>query len=169
MGYLLAIIVFILIIPGVTALAKPDLNVKVSTGIDGKAKYEKGAPISITVENTGTHFSGDLVVDVMESYQQGMGRAFPLEIGAGETKTISFIVHNMDGMAGMYGAPNSKSIYFYEGGWKKGKEIKHLGAQSPTATMYYDEKMIVTFTNNIDRLVSLKSVDIGPVSNVHIN
>ena len=166
MGYLLAIIVFILIIPGVTALAKPDLNVKVSAGIDGKAKYEKGAPISITVENTGTHFSGDLVVDVMESYQQGMGRAFPLEIGPGETKTVSFIVHNMEGMAGMYGGPNSKSIYFYEGGWKKGKEIKHLGAQSPTATMYYDEKMIVTFTNNVDRLVSLKSVDIGPVSNV---
>jgi hypothetical protein len=166
MGYLLAIIVFILIIPGVTALAQPDLNVKVSAGIDGKAKYEKGAPISITVENTGTHFSGDLVIDVMESYNQGMGRAFPLEIGTGETKTISFIVNNLDGMSGMYGNQNFKSIYFYEGGWKKGKEIKHSGAQAPTATMYHEERMIVTFTNNIDRLVSLKSVDIGPVSNV---
>ena len=108
MGFLLAIIVFILIIPGVTALAKPNLTVTVSAGIDGKAKYEKGAPISITVENTGTHFSGDLVVDVMESYQQGMGRAFPLEIGTGETKTVSFIVHNMEGIAGGYAGPNSK-------------------------------------------------------------
>ncbi len=168
MGFLLAIFIFILMIPGVTALAKPDLTVKVSAGIDGKAKYEKGAPISITVENSGTHFSGDLVVDVMESYQQGMGRAFPLEIGTGETKTVSFIVHNMEGVAGMYGGPNTKTIYFYEGGWKKGKEIKHSGAQSPTATMYHDEKMILTFTNNIDRLVSLKSVDIGSSSNVQL-
>ena len=168
MGFLLAIIVFILIIPGVTALAKPNLTVTVSAGIDGKAKYEKGAPISITVENTGTHFSGDLVVDVMESYQQGMGRAFPLEIGTGETKTVSFIVHNMEGIAGGYAGPNSKSIYFYEGGWKKGKEIEHLGAQTPTATLYFDEKMIVTFTNNVDRLVALKNVDIGPASNVQL-
>ena len=168
MGFLLAIIVFILLIPGVTALANPDLTVKVSTGIDGKAKYGIGAPISITVENTGTHFSGDLVVDVMESYQQGMGRAFPLEIGTGETKTVSFVLHNLDGIAGMYGDPNLKSIYFYEGGWEKGKEIKHLGAQSPIVTMYNDEKMIVTFTNNVDRLVSLKSVDFGPSSNVQL-
>lgn len=168
MGFLLAILVFILLIPGVTALANPDLTVKVSTGIDGKAKYGVGAPISITVENKGTHFSGDLVVDVMESYQEGMGRAFPLEIGTGETKTVSFVLHNSDGIAGMYGDPNMKSIYFYEGGWEKGKEIKHLGAQSPTVTMYNDEKMIVTFTNNVDRLVSLKSVDFGPSSNVQL-
>ena len=168
MGFLLAIIVFILIIPGGMALAKPDLTVTVSAGIDGKAKYGIGAPVSITVENTGTHFSGDLVVDVMESYQQGMGRAFALEIGTGETKTVSFVLHNLDGIAGMYGDPNSKSIYFYEGGWEKGKEIKHLGAQSPTVTMYNDEKMILTFTNNVDRLVSLKSVDFGPSSNVQL-
>ncbi len=166
MGFLLAITVFILIIPGVTALAKPDLTVKVSAGIDGKAKYEKGAPVSITIENTGTHFSGDLVIDVVESYQQGMGKAFPLEIGTGETKTISFFVNNLDGMSGMYGNQHFKSIYLYEGGWKKGKEIKYSGAKFPTATMYHDEKMIVTFTNNIDRLIALKSVDIGPVPNV---
>ena len=168
MGFLLAIIVFILIIPGVTALANPDLTVKVSTGIDGKAKYGIGTPISITVENRGTHFSGDLVIDVMDTYQQGMGRAFPLEIGTGETKTVAFVLHNSDGIADMYGDPNMKSIYFYEGGWEKGKEIKHLGAQSPTITMYNDEKMIVTFTNNVDRLVSLKSVDFGPSSNVQL-
>lgn len=162
---LFAVFIFL---PGVTAFAAPGLKVSVTAGIDGKAKYEKGGTVAITVENTGTPFSGDLVIDVMESYGQGMGQAIPLEIGTGETKTVSYTVHNMEGSAG-YGGPNSKSIFFYEGGWRKGKEIPHTGAQNIIATMYFDEKIIVTFTNNVDRLVSLKGgVDIGNASNVQI-
>ena len=168
MGFVAVFIVFILFIPSTSALANPGLTVKVSSGIDGKAKYDKGAPISITVENSGAPFSGDLVVDIMEFYQQGMGRTFPIELGTGETKTVSFFVNNMEGIGGAYGSTNQKSIFFYEGGWKKGKEVEHAGAQSLTATMYYDEKMIVTFTNNVDRLTALKSVDIGPSSNTQL-
>lgn len=160
MGFLLALSLVFLCNPEVTALASPELKVSIVAGIDGKAKYEKGGPISVTVENTGTPFSGDLVIDVMESYEQGMGRAFPLEIGTGETKTITYFVQNMEATTGMYGSPNSKSIYFYENGWRKGKEIAHTGAQHITATMYYDENIAVTFTKNVDRLVALKDVQL---------
>ena len=50
----------------------------------------------ITIENSGTPFSGDLVIDVQESYNLGMGRAIPLDIGSGETKTVSLILPNID-------------------------------------------------------------------------
>lgn len=168
MGLLFALLLVFIFIPEVTALAEPDLKVRVVAGIDGKAKYDKGGPISVTVENAGTPFSGDLVIDVMVTYDQGMGRAIPLEIGTGETKTVTYFVQNMGASTGMYGSPNTKSIYFYENGWRKGKEIPHTGAQNITATMYHEEKIMVTFTNNVDRLVSLKDVNLGNGSNLQL-
>ena len=45
--------------------AAPNLQVKVTTGFNGKAKYGEGLPITITVENTGDAFSGDIVLDIV--------------------------------------------------------------------------------------------------------
>ena len=167
-GFLCAFLVVVIFIPEVTALAAPNLKVSVTAGIDGKVKSGRGGPIAVTIENTGTSFSGDLVIDVMESYDRGTGRAIALELDSGETKTVSFVANNMDGLSGMYGSPNTKSIYFYEGGWEKGKEIPHTGAQIGTAFLLEDDKFIVTFTNNKDRLSSLKGVETGSASNVQL-
>lgn len=167
-GFLFAFLVVVIFIPEVTALAAPNLKVSVKAGIDGKVKSGRGGPIAVTIENTGTSFSGDLVIDVLESYDRGTGRAIALELESGETKTVSFIVNDMDGLSGMYGSTNTKSIYFYEGGWEKGKEIAHKGAQVMTAFLLEDDKIIVTFTNNKDRLASLKGIEIGSTSNVQL-
>ena len=66
----------IVFIPTATALAAPELKVSVSAGLDGKAKYGKGAPVTLTVENTGTAFSGDMVIDMDYTYSMGAGEAY---------------------------------------------------------------------------------------------
>lgn len=149
----------IVFIPAVNALAAPDLKVSVTAGIDGKAKEGKGAPVVIVIENSGTAFSGDLVIDVPSYFTTGSGEAIPVDIGAGETKTISLVIPSMTDMNNMYGGmSNTKTIYLYEGGWEKGKEVVHKGAQTLTTTMFYDDsKFIVTFTDNPDRLGALKT------------
>ncbi|HJF32777.1 MAG TPA: hypothetical protein K8V56_13525 [Sporosarcina psychrophila] len=155
--------------PTVHALATPDLKVSVSAGIDGKAKEGKGAPLKIIVENNGTAFSGDLVIDVPDSYRTGSGEAIPLDIGSGETKTISLVIPKMTDIGGMNGMSTTKTIYLYEGGWAKGKEIVHKGAQQLTTALYDDEStFIVTFTDNPDRLAALKNSQILNTTNNQI-
>ncbi|MFJ7932976.1 hypothetical protein [Sporosarcina sp. NPDC096371] len=153
---LMASIVFM---PTASALAAPELKVSVSAGLDGKAKYGRGAPVTLTIDNKGTAFSGDMVIDMEYTYSMGTGEAYPLEIGAGETKTVTFIVQRMNDNSGMYGMANSKKIFFYEGGWKKGKVIEHKGSQNITTTLHSDDnKFSVQFTDNVDRLAALKTV-----------
>ena len=155
-GIIIAIFVFCLFLPAVKASAAPELKVKVTAGFDGKAKFGKGAPITVEIENSGTSaFNGDMVIDTQQSYESGVGEVFPLDIGAGETKTVNFINPKMFDY-NMYGM-NSKSIFFYEGGWQEGKEIDHKGTQQITVAMYHDDTKIITaFTGNIDRLSALK-------------
>lgn len=155
-GLLIAMFVFCLFLPTIEASAAPELKVKVTAGFDGKAKFGKGAPIIVEIENNGTSaFSGDMVIDTQQSYESGIGEVFPLDIGAGESKTVTFINPKMFDY-NMYGM-NNKSIFFYEGGWKKGKEIDHKGTQQITVAMYHDDTKIITaFTDNIDRLSALK-------------
>lgn len=156
LGILIALFAVCLFLPNVHVSAASELNVKVTAGFDGKAKYGKGAPITVEIENKGNStFSGDMVIDTQQSYDSGVGEVFPLELGAGETKTVTFIVPKMFDY-NMYGM-NTKSIYFYEGGWKKGKEISHKGSQQITVAMYHeDTKIITVFTDNIDRVSLLK-------------
>ncbi|WP_432359677.1 hypothetical protein [Sporosarcina sp. UB5] len=155
---IIALFAFCLFLPAIHASAAPDLKVKVTAGFDGKAKFGKGAPITVEIENDGTSaFTGDMIIDTQHSYESGVGEVFALDIPAGETKTVTFINRKMFDY-NMYGM-NSKSIFFYEGGWKKGKEISHKGTQQITVAMFHDETKIMTaFTDNIDRLSALKGV-----------
>ncbi|KXH79825.1 hypothetical protein [Sporosarcina sp. HYO08] len=163
---LLCTVIFTLLalLPFQTAQAAgPDLKVKITTGLDGKVKYGKGAHLILTIENNGASFNGDLVLDISSSYRVGNGEAIPLTIDSGETKTLSVIVPSIsDHHYGM----QSKSIYFYEGGWEKGKEIAHKGAQQFTTSMFYgDTKFLVAFTNQPDRLSALKTVKVPNATN----
>lgn len=167
-GIIIAMFIVCLFLPTVHASATPELKVKVSAGFDGKAKYGKGGPITVEVENNGTSsFSGDMVIDTMQSYESGVGEVFPLDIGAGETKVVTFINSKMFDF-NMYGT-NTKSIFFYEGGWKKGKEIEHKGSQTVTVAMYHDDTKIITaFTDNIDRLSALKGMQLSNYPNTQL-
>lgn len=157
--FVVLLIITLPFLPAVEASAAPALEVDVTAGLDGKAKYGKGAPINITIENMGSAFSGDLVIDLPFSYSMGTGKAIPLDIGAGETKTVSIVVQKMTDARGMYGTSNPKTIFLYEGGWKDGKELDHTGAQQLTTTLYNeDTKIMALLTNNIDRLRAINGV-----------
>ncbi|WP_438316653.1 hypothetical protein [Sporosarcina sp. FA9] len=163
MGKKISALIFVLlavimVLPGVNASAAPDLKVSVTTGFDGKSKYDKGAPAQIKIENSGTAFSGDLVIDIQSSYNLGTGRAIPLDIESGETKTISLVMPSSEDHYGYgFGSAAVKRIFLYEGGWEKGKELTHKGAQQfKPATYGYDSAFVFMFTNNIDRLSALK-------------
>lgn len=147
-----AFMIYFILSPSIEALAAPELNVKVTTGFNGKAKYGEGLPISLTVDNKGDAFSGDIVLDLAESYNLGNAQSIPFEIGADETKTIQIAA---SGLAEdyMYQGTNVKMIHFFEGGWEKGKSIDFKGAKTfktsfqDPATIYY-----LTLTESADRL-----------------
>lgn len=149
-----ALIFYLIFTPSLEALAapEPELNVKVTTGFNGKAKYGEGLPITLTVENKGDAFSGDIVLDLAESYSLGNAQSIPFEIGARETKTVQIAA---SGLAEdyMYSGNSVQLIHFFEGGWEKGKSIAYKGNKtvkpnfSDPATTFY-----LTLTESADRL-----------------
>ncbi|MHA6258538.1 hypothetical protein ACXYMX_01375 [Sporosarcina sp. CAU 1771] len=153
-------LLLILILPGIPVLGATDIKVDVSTGLDGKTKYGKGAPVTITVENNGPDFSGDIVIDIQQSYSLGSGHAIQFDIGTGETKSINYILPNTeDGY--MFGSGMNKRIHLFEGGWKKGKELEYKGSGLLTSSSFQmDAAFIATFTKNSDRLVAIKNLNL---------
>lgn len=172
-AWLVILLMTVAIIPVATTFAAgeektADIKVSVSTGLDGKTKYGKGAPVTITVENSGPPFSGDIVVDIKESYNLGSGHAIPFDIGTGETKAVTFTLPNTDDSY-MYGSVTAKQIYLYEGGWKKGKAIAYKGAGQLTSSSFPPHSaFIATFTTNTDRLLALQNMNITGVETTQV-
>lgn len=153
-----ALFIYFTLLPTIDASAAPNLQVKVTTGFNGKAKYGEGLPITITVENTGEAFSGDIVLDIAESYNLGNAHAIPFEIGSGETKSIQVAVAGLSDDYN-YQQPNAQMIHFFEGGWEKENSIGYKGTKTlkasfldPTTIFYF------TLTNSADRLKMLNQV-----------
>ncbi|MDI2589604.1 hypothetical protein OR571_21490 [Psychrobacillus sp. NEAU-3TGS] len=156
--FISALFIYFTILPTVSVLAAPNLNVKVTTGFNGKAKYGEGLPITLTVENKGEAFSGDLVLDTVESYNLGNAIAIPFEIGAGETKTVQVAVSGL-GEDYSYQGSTVQLIHFFEGGWEKGKSIDFKGTKN-LRTNFYDPTTIfyLTLTDSADRLKALNQI-----------
>ena len=153
-----AFMIYFILLPSIEALAAPELNIKVAPGFNGKAKFGEGLPISLTVDNKGDAFTGDIVLDLAESYNLGNAQSIPFEIGAGETKTIQIAASGLSDDY-MYQGNNTQMIHFFEGGWEKGKSIDFKGNKSlkinfqDPATIYY-----LTLTESADRLKVLNQL-----------
>lgn len=166
-------VIIVLLLAGialpVAAKAAPALKVDVVSGIDGKGKMGRSGPVVVTVENTGTPFQGDLVIDVMETYNSGTGQSIALDIGTGEQQTVSFVISDMGEAFDSYRPQVAKKIYLYEGGWEKGSLIPHKGAQKFAPSLVEDhDKFAVVFTKDMKRLSALRSVNIGNYSQVQV-
>ncbi|WP_205101737.1 hypothetical protein [Lysinibacillus composti] len=153
-AFLIAIILsFIQITP---ASAAPNLEVKMDVGVNNKVKYSTPLPLNITVTNSGSAFSGDLVIDAAESYALGSGLVYPVDIAEGETKTIQLY---LNGLSDDYMYSNNQQyrlVYFYEGGLEKGKLIDYKGSANARPQYYEPEAtFIYTLTENSDRLSAL--------------
>lgn len=146
--------------PMTTTFAAPDLHVSVKTGLDQKTKEGKGAPIVFTIENKGTAFTGDLIVNTGEGSAGGLGQSISLAVGEGERQTVTMIVDAFQDPR-TYGYSVKKNIFFYENGWRTGEEIKHSGTQLITsATLPEQTLFIAGLADNIDRLSSFKDLNL---------
>lgn len=140
------------------SLAAPEITIESNAGLQNKVKYEKGLPVQFVLTNAGTDFSGDLVVSFTETYSLGGGISVPVELAAGETKTIQVALPGLSDAYSMSGTA-AQTIYLYEGGWEEGKSLVFKGAKNlkpsffpPTSTF------IATLTNNSDRLLPLSQL-----------
>ena len=153
-----------------TASAAPSLELQAEAGIGNKIKYYSAFPLKLTITNSGSDFSGDLVIDVAETYEIGSAIVYPLDIAKGETKEIEVY---LEGMTEDYSYNNpgqqKKHFYFYEGGIEDGKLIEHKGA-SVVRPQYQDDysTFIYTLTENSDRLSAFQRLKQFATYNVEV-
>ncbi|AQQ53860.1 hypothetical protein [Planococcus lenghuensis] len=138
------------------AAAAPDITVQTEAGFEGKVKYGKGAPVVITLSNSGSDFTGDLIVEFMENYNLGGGRAIPVTLAAGETKTIQFAIPGLG--EGNMGGQQMQMIFLYEGGWEDGEPIDFKGSDTLTP-LFMDPatRFIGVLSSNADSFISLRT------------
>ncbi|WP_422123671.1 hypothetical protein DHX103_02360 [Planococcus sp. X10-3] len=136
--------------------AEADITIDAEAGFENKVKYNRGVPVQITASNSGTAFSGDLILDYSESYNIGAGLTVPLNLAAGETKTFQLSLPGMmDNSYSGSGAGN-QTIFLYEGGWETGRSINFRGSKSLRPNYYNPEILfIAALTENADRLRGL--------------
>lgn len=151
-----AIILFIFGLPN-NASAAADISVDAEAGFANKVKYESGVPIQFTLVNNGDDFSGDLVLAYSETYTLGAGISVPVELAAGETKTIQVAVPGLSDMMSM--GNTSRSIFLYEGGWEDGKRINAKGDKNLSPSFFSPSSLfLATLTENSDRLLQLSKL-----------
>lgn len=140
------------------SLAAPEITIESNAGLQNKVKYEKGLPVQFVLTNAGTDFSGDLVVSFTETYSLGGGISVPIELAAGETKTIQVALPGLSDMYSMSGNA-AQTIYLYEGGWEEGKPIVYKGTKYLKPSFFPPmSTFIATLTNNSDRLLALSQL-----------
>lgn len=139
-----------------TARAAPKLEVKAEVGVNNTIKLYQPLPIKLTITNSGSDFSGDLVIDAKVTYSVGSAQVYPLDLAEGETKTLTMY---LDGISDDYFnlSQNEPLFVFYEGGIEKGKKIDYSGDKNPLFRFFYDgdASFIFTYTENSDRLAAL--------------
>ncbi|WP_342528273.1 hypothetical protein MKY84_05270 [Chryseomicrobium sp. FSL W7-1435] len=157
LGILMLLVLGVLLIP-TTVFAKSDITIKANAGFDNKVLYGEGVPLTITLQNNGDDFSGDIVIDTPESYEIGSARALPLTLAAGETKTITLSLTSLTEDY-MYSGTNTQMIFLYEGGWEDGKEVDFKGDRSVRPSFFAgDTIFLFTLTESTDRLTALRNI-----------
>lgn len=169
-NYFLAILIAFVIsfIAIEQASAAPILNVDAEVGIDNNIKSYTPLPLKITITNSGTAFSGDLVIDTPVTYNAGSALVYPLDLAESETKTIQLY---LDGIADdyVYTSQQPQFFYFYEGGVESGKEIDYTGDKLIRPSVYdLDTTIIYTLTENSDRLSSFLQLKQYATYNVEV-
>lgn len=140
-----------------SAAAAPELTVKATGGIDGKAMEGRAMPVIIEISNDGDPFEGDLVVDFNNIYENGTARAIGLNIGTGETQRVRMTVDS----ANSYSF-SEQQFRFFDGSWRNGREVKYKGDRRPNVNFYYMEtSFVVALAESADRLAGLRNLDFG--------
>lgn len=157
LGLFTVLVLTVLLIP-TAAFAKSDITIKATAGYDNKVLYGSGVPITLTLQNNGDDFSGDIVIDAPESYEVGSARALPLTLAAGETKTLTLRLSALSEDY-MYSGTSMQMFYLYEGGWEKGKEVTYKGDKAVRPSFFMEDSLFIfTLTESTDRLTALRTI-----------
>ena len=152
-----------------SASAAPKLDVSAEVGISNKVKFYTPLPLKLTVTNSGSAFSGDLVIDAAESYSVGSGLVYPLDIAEGETKTIQLYLNGLSDDYMYNGSQQPNLFYFYEGGIEKGKAVKYTGTKAVRPQFQdLEASFVYTLTENSDRLSALQRLRQFSTYNVEV-
>lgn len=104
------------------AKATPKLSVEVKTGIEDIQKIERNLPITIEIENSGTHFKGDVLVNTGYKDQASHALVKSIDLEAGEKETVRFLAEK-------YTMTNGKNkVLLFEGNYKDGEKIAYSGS-----------------------------------------
>lgn len=152
-----------------TASAAPKLDVKAEVGIANKVKFYTPLPLKLTITNSGSAFSGDLVIDAAESYSVGSGLVYPLDIAEGETKTVQLYLNGLSDDFMYSGVQQPNLFTFYEGGIEKGNSVRYTGNKSVRPQFFDQESTFVyTLTENSDRLAAFLRLRQNATYNVEV-
>ncbi|MCM3390517.1 hypothetical protein [Ureibacillus chungkukjangi] len=152
-----------------SASAAPKLDVSAEVGISNKVKYYTPLPLKLTITNSGSAFSGDLVIDAAESYSVGSGLVYPIDIAEGETKTIQLYLNGLSDDYMYNGSQQPNLFYFYEGGIEKGKAVKYTGTKAVRPQFHdLEASFVYTLTENSDRLSALQRLRQFSTYNVEV-
>ncbi len=157
------ILFFLSLFSGAMNLAHAEdgrLQITVDEGMKGKAKREKGFPITLTVKNNGDDFSGDLTITIPRDHNSIGNKVIPIDIASGASKKIHFSVSGMEGMSLLQNRPGQQTVkqfHLYEGSWEDGKEVPiDTGLAINPAYINNTKKVIGVLTDQPDELNYLK-------------
>ncbi|WP_052342799.1 hypothetical protein [Bacillus sp. EB01] len=138
--------------------ANSGITIRTEAGFDGKIKSGYGFPVKVTVENKGTDFKGDLLINFYPTYSSSGSKVLHIDIPKGGKK--EYIV-SIPGISedGMYSSPNVQEIFLYKGNWQDGKETSFTGSKK-LSLKYVDPswKILGLLSEEPDRLKELKSL-----------
>lgn len=133
-----------------------NITVTVEEGLDGKVKRGEGFPASITLENNGGAFSGDLLIQYNPSYNTGGAISIHVDLPEGSSKTYQVSVPGLIEDSQSY-YQNQPLIHLYKGEWKKGNEVSFKGENSlKPKYINPNDRVVGVLSENYDRLKELR-------------
>lgn len=124
------------------AQAAPSLTVDAEIGYNNKLKSGITTPLTVTVQNNGEDFQGDLIVHGEVNYSFGSDLVYPIEIASGESTTLKIILDSYS--ESMHSRmPKPKLFSLYEGDYGDGVSVDYDGTQSVDPRMYSMEEKFV--------------------------
>ncbi|MFT8319460.1 MAG: hypothetical protein ABF649_00985 [Bacillus sp. (in: firmicutes)] len=127
------IFMFILFLFAITekgAFAKKlasDLKISTEVGFDGKVVEGKGYPITISIENTGKTFKGNLLLPYASTYETAGSKVLAIDLPANSKKTYSI---SLAGLSSDGFANGNNTIRLFKGDWQDGEEVSFTGTKN---------------------------------------
>ncbi|MGP7817539.1 DUF7408 domain-containing protein [Niallia sp. 01092] len=138
-----------------------DLKITTEAGFDGKIGEGKGYPLTITVENTGKAFKGDLLLPNSPSYEMGGSKVLAIDVPANSQKTYTI------SLSGLNTENSNNAIRLYKGNWQDGVQASFTGVKNIKANFITDYTLGI-LSEQYDQYKSLRDLPSNSVKTVEL-